>query len=446
MLMEVSLKRATSSNVRMRPFYGALQSKSNFNCANPAFSVLLSANSFVIVEKTPLTRPGRIRRLSSVECRVSSGWACLLPINVRRASVSRPPANHCLRRMQRTVAVSLKSLRDRLNLQRVFVSGFANDATVLALRRHGLQADVVGAPPAAACPRTSAALVSAPCRSSAETSWAASGLPTCFFDATASVSSDDSSSSLTTGEGCLRADGCTAHQLVAWLLGHEKALERGYLGFGPHSIQPVHIFAQTKLSFAIVNIKPVLPGHVLVVSRRRVARFSSLTPGEVSDLWCLAQTVSSAVSACHPGSSSATFAIQDGPAAGQTVPHVHIHVIPRKPADLPVNDAIYDLIEAHERDLGAAAGDDSVSPSAGGSGFAASATASAPIHTAIAVDPPAPPAAASDGSATAGAGVASGPAAHQRPTAVRSPADMQDEADRYRAAMAAAGFVDFTYE
>ncbi|TVU27247.1 hypothetical protein EJB05_29844, partial [Eragrostis curvula] len=40
--------------------------------------------------------------------------------------------------------------------------------------------------------------------------------------------------------------------------------------------------------------------------------------------------------------SSLTFAIQDGPQAGQTVPHVHIHVIPRRTGDFEKNDEIYD--------------------------------------------------------------------------------------------------------
>ena len=35
---------------------------------------------------------------------------------------------------------------------------------------------------------------------------------------------------------------------------------------------------------------------------------------------------------------------QDGPQAGQTVPHVHIHVIPRKKGDFEKNDEIYDAV------------------------------------------------------------------------------------------------------
>lgn len=43
---------------------------------------------------------------------------------------------------------------------------------------------------------------------------------------------------------------------------------------------------------------------------------------------CLAQRVGTAVEP-HFGGTSLTLAIQDGPQAGQTVPHVHVHVLPR---------------------------------------------------------------------------------------------------------------------
>ena len=37
--------------------------------------------------------------------------------------------------------------------------------------------------------------------------------------------------------------------------------------------------------------------------------------------------------------------------AGQSVPHVHLHLIPRRSADFVPNDDIYDAIEASESDL-----------------------------------------------------------------------------------------------
>ncbi|KAI4997140.1 hypothetical protein ZWY2020_052482, partial [Hordeum vulgare] len=41
----------------------------------------------------------------------------------------------------------------------------------------------------------------------------------------------------------------------------------------------------------------------------------------------------------------------DGPQAGQTVAHVHIHVIPRKKGDFEKNDEIYDAIDVKEKEM-----------------------------------------------------------------------------------------------
>lgn len=55
--------------------------------------------------------------------------------------------------------------------------------------------------------------------------------------------------------------------------------------FGPFPIDDSQSFAETKLSFAFVNIKPVVPGHVLISPHRVVPSFEELTAEEVTDLW-----------------------------------------------------------------------------------------------------------------------------------------------------------------
>ena len=104
-------------------------------------------------------------------------------------------------------------------------------------------------------------------------------------------------------------------------------LPQEYL-FGPWKIAADEVFATSPHCFAFVNLKPVVPGHVLVSPKRVVPRFAELAPEEVADLWCLAQRVGAAIEP-HFGAASLTLAIQDGPLAGQTVPHVHIHILPR---------------------------------------------------------------------------------------------------------------------
>ncbi len=53
--------------------------------------------------------------------------------------------------------------------------------------------------------------------------------------------------------------------------------------------------------------------------------------------------------------SALNVAMQDGADAGQSVPHVHAHIIPRRPGDMDSrggNDVIYKMIESEDADLG----------------------------------------------------------------------------------------------
>ncbi|MCD7465957.1 hypothetical protein HAX54_002236 [Datura stramonium] len=87
-----------------------------------------------------------------------------------------------------------------------------------------------------------------------------------------------------------------------------------------------------------------------MIMRREVQRFAELTTDETSDLWLTAQKVGKKLESYHKAS-SLTFAIQDGPQAGQTVPHVHIHIIPRKSGDFEKNDEIYDALDVKEKEM-----------------------------------------------------------------------------------------------
>lgn len=115
------------------------------------------------------------------------------------------------------------------------------------------------------------------------------------------------------------------------------------------------MFHSTNLSIALVNLKPLLPGHVLVIPRRVTPRLSDLSHAELSDLFVTVQRVGRMVERVYEAS-SLNIALQDGPEAGQSVPHVHAHIIPRKRLDLEARggaDAIYGMLEGEEGDVGA---------------------------------------------------------------------------------------------
>lgn len=105
---------------------------------------------------------------------------------------------------------------------------------------------------------------------------------------------------------------------------------------------------------AFVNLKPLLPGHVLISPRRIVPKLADLTSDEVTDLFTTVQRVSRTIERVY-GAKASNIAMQDGTDAGQSVPHVHVHIIPRKPQDLDDRggqDAIYPMLEGEEGDVG----------------------------------------------------------------------------------------------
>ncbi|GAB7348318.1 hypothetical protein MBLNU459_g6295t1 [Dothideomycetes sp. NU459] len=114
------------------------------------------------------------------------------------------------------------------------------------------------------------------------------------------------------------------------------------------------VFHLTPLSFCLVNLKPLLPGHVLVSPLRRVPHLDELTGAEVADLFGTVQRVARTLKRVY-GAGALNIAIQDGAAAGQSVPHVHAHVIPRHDRDMEGRgggDKIYELLEGEEGNVG----------------------------------------------------------------------------------------------
>ncbi|KFH03911.1 diadenosine tetraphosphatase family protein [Toxoplasma gondii VAND] len=93
------------------------------------------------------------------------------------------------------------------------------------------------------------------------------------------------------------------------------------------------VFFWSSLSIAFTNLKPVVPGHVLIIPKRVVPNFRDLAEEEVKDLFASACLVASLVVSKHKADSF-SITLQDGRDSGQTVSHVHLHVLPRFQGDL----------------------------------------------------------------------------------------------------------------
>ncbi|MBP5332909.1 MAG: HIT family protein [Bacteroidales bacterium] len=94
------------------------------------------------------------------------------------------------------------------------------------------------------------------------------------------------------------------------------------------------IIASSALSLAFFDGFPVSPGHVLIIPRRHVASFFDLTYEEQQDLLRLLDSVKSIINEkYHPDGYN--VGVNVGEAAGQSVLHVHMHLIPRYKGDVP---------------------------------------------------------------------------------------------------------------
>ncbi|XP_018011624.1 nitrilase and fragile histidine triad fusion protein NitFhit isoform X2 [Hyalella azteca] len=99
------------------------------------------------------------------------------------------------------------------------------------------------------------------------------------------------------------------------------------LQFGHVQVSGEGVFLRSGLSFSCSNLYPRLPGHSLVCPVRVVGRLAQLTAGEVSDLAQLTVMTHRLLCAAHNVMHN-EVAIQDGPLSGQTVEHVHVHLLP----------------------------------------------------------------------------------------------------------------------
>ena len=84
---------------------------------------------------------------------------------------------------------------------------------------------------------------------------------------------------------------------------------------------------------AFMDYRPVMPGHVLVVPNRHAADLQALDDESAGALFPAARRVGEALRRCGLPCDGLNLFLADGAVAGQSVFHVHLHVIPRVRGD-----------------------------------------------------------------------------------------------------------------
>lgn len=92
---------------------------------------------------------------------------------------------------------------------------------------------------------------------------------------------------------------------------------------------PASIVYEDEATLAFLDIRPMTPGHTLVISKSHAAYLEELPEGTAGPLLETASKVAAALRRSGLRCEAVNLWLADGKEAGQEVLHVHLHVIPR---------------------------------------------------------------------------------------------------------------------
>jgi histidine triad (HIT) family protein len=116
-------------------------------------------------------------------------------------------------------------------------------------------------------------------------------------------------------------------------------------------IPSAHLYEDGRVA-AFLDIKPLARGHALVVPKRHAAKLEDASAEDRHALTDAAALLAPIL--CRAtGAKDYTIAINNGPEAGQEVPHVHLHIVPRRSADAagPIHALFRDPPSVSSEDL-----------------------------------------------------------------------------------------------
>jgi len=101
---------------------------------------------------------------------------------------------------------------------------------------------------------------------------------------------------------------------------------------------------------ALITYKPAVDGHVLIIPERHVERFEDLNPEELVEMGAIIKKVDLAIRNLY-GTTGYLLLQKNGREAGQSVPHVHFHYLPRHEGDSHLLFALRFFASDYQRPL-----------------------------------------------------------------------------------------------
>jgi bis(5'-adenosyl)-triphosphatase len=110
------------------------------------------------------------------------------------------------------------------------------------------------------------------------------------------------------------------------------------------------VFFETKDYLALFNIAPVLPGHSLIIPRLHYTSILQLTEAELAGFFLTARKALHILLQAF-NTEAFDWSIQEKPEAGQSIEHLHLHIVPRVKDDLAHPGHWYPLVQKNDMDM-----------------------------------------------------------------------------------------------
>jgi histidine triad (HIT) family protein len=113
-----------------------------------------------------------------------------------------------------------------------------------------------------------------------------------------------------------------------------------------------HIVYEDNKHIAFLDKYPIDDGHTLVIPKKHFERITDMDSNDVGEIFSIVPKIAKAVLS-GAGADAFSLAQNNGKAAKQIIPHVHIHIIPRynnkgtlwTKRQIPTNDELFELSE-----------------------------------------------------------------------------------------------------
>ena len=107
-----------------------------------------------------------------------------------------------------------------------------------------------------------------------------------------------------------------------------------------------NIIDENENAIAFLDAFPLTVGHTLVITKNHYAKLQDIKFDEINNLFKLAYKILPSI---EEGTNvqATLLAIHNGKEAGQEIPHVHLHIVPRRPGD--GGSAIHSMFDSNHR-------------------------------------------------------------------------------------------------